>query len=210
MKTVLAIRFCVPSFVAVIIWMLSLFDSPAISAEGEAIKIRVTNHSTHAPITGAKISVREDNQAFKEIGVTSDGNLLFNAATAGGKMEFHVEAKGYDDRTMFVSAEKGVAEIDLYPSKFQVTGIVVAADGQAVPEAQVAFGIGKLQAALIANRRLGPGKTEPLRLQSANSFKNAAVTEKDGSFGAMARPEATAIVALHQLGCGGVSMTNWT
>src|ERR1051325_2189242 len=210
MKIRRANRFGIPLLLGAAGWALCLFVSRDVGADDAPIKIRVINHSTHASVTGAKVSVQEGNGVFKELGVTSNGILQFTPANPAGKFEFHVEANGYVDRNTSVLPEKGVAEIDLYPTKFWVKGIVLGAGGQAASDAQLAFAVGRMPVALVANRRLRNGETEPLHLQTSNSLTNSAVTEKNGVFGAMARPETSSIIAVHPLGCAAISITDWT
>ena len=194
---------------ALIVCALCLFVKTGVAAQAakEQIRVRVIDSVTRAGINGAQVSVRlEGDGGLKKVGVTTNGIVEFAQVNDDRMVEFVVEANGYRDRTTLVAVGKAtISEINLFPTEFKLKGVVVAPAGQLASGAKIAFAHGDTPMILEANARFRGGLVDPWHFSSATVLANS-----DGSFEVTAPPRASAIMVVHEFGCGSASTIGWT
>lgn len=199
----------IPLFLALAGVALCWCVGTLVAAEGPkaAIKIRVVDSVTRSEVNGAEVSVRlEGDAGLKKVGVTTNGIVEFAPVNDDRMIEFCVEANGYRDRTTLVTVEKQrIAEISLLPTEFKLKGVVVAPAGQLASGAKIGFAHGNDPMVLEANVHVRGGLVDPWHFSGATVLANS-----DGSFEATPPQRTSAIMVVHEFGCGSASTIGWT
>lgn len=91
------------------------------------------------------------------------------------------------------------------PMDSKLKGVIVAPGGQLASGATIGFAHGDAPMILEANVRVRGALVDPWRFTSG-----IVLASGDGSFATVAPPAATAIVVVHELGCGSAPIIGWT